>query len=238
MQFGPDGALYVLESGAGYLAENPAAKLSRVDFVRGNFTPIPVVSGRPSLGRAPLTVQLSSAGTTDPDADAVSTLWDFDADGVVDSTEPNPRVTFNHNGAYSPALRVVDSTGRSATAAVRIVVGNDPPVVEFVAPSAGQEFAFGQTVAYEVAVSDDQPVDCSRVSVTYMLGRDQRSHPLSTAQGCRGSFETQLDAGRGGAERLARVFVASYADAPAESGVPSLTGQAVVVLSPPNATPR
>lgn len=239
MQFGPDGALYVLESGTGYLAENPAARLSRVDFVRGNFSPVPVLSARPLLGRAPLTVQLSSAGTLDPDGDAVSTLWDFDADGVVDSTDPNPRVTFARDGSYSPALRVVDGTGRSATAAVRIVVGNDPPVVEFVSPSAGQAFALGQTVAYEVAVSDDQPVDCARVSVTYLLGRAQRSQPLSTARGCRGSFEIQRDAaGQTFAERLAPVLVASYADAPAQPGAPSLLGQAVVVLSPPIAGPR
>ena len=33
MEFGPDGALYVLEYGDGYFAENPDAQLSRIDFV-------------------------------------------------------------------------------------------------------------------------------------------------------------------------------------------------------------
>ena len=40
MEFGPDGALYVLEYGDGYFAENPEAQLARIDFIRGNRTPI------------------------------------------------------------------------------------------------------------------------------------------------------------------------------------------------------
>ncbi|MBK5233875.1 MAG: ThuA domain-containing protein [Thermoleophilia bacterium] len=34
MEFGPDGALYVLEYGDGYFSENPEAQLSRIDFIR------------------------------------------------------------------------------------------------------------------------------------------------------------------------------------------------------------
>ena len=41
------------------------------------------------------------------------------------------------------------------------MVGPTAPVVEFVTPEAGQPFQFGQTVAYEVKVTDDLPVDCS-----------------------------------------------------------------------------
>ena len=72
MEFGPDGALYVLEYGDGFFAENPDAQLARIDFVRGNRTPVPTVSGRRRpAGLAPLTVTFSSAGTADPDGDAL-----------------------------------------------------------------------------------------------------------------------------------------------------------------------
>ena len=64
LEFGPDGALYVLEYGDGYFAENPDAQLARIDFVRGNRTPIPKVTATPTSGQAPLTVSFSSAGTT------------------------------------------------------------------------------------------------------------------------------------------------------------------------------
>ena len=92
MEFGPDGALYVLEYGDGFFAENPEAQLARIDFVRGNRTPVPGRRPTPTAGLAPLTVQFSSAGTADPDGDALRYAWDFDADGTVDSTRAEPDV--------------------------------------------------------------------------------------------------------------------------------------------------
>ena len=91
-EFGPDGALYTLEYGDGFFLETPEAQLSRIDFVRQNqYTPIPQVSATPTSATAPpLTVQFSSAGTRDPDGDTLAYAWDFDADGDVDSREPNP----------------------------------------------------------------------------------------------------------------------------------------------------
>lgn len=61
-EFGPDGALYVLEYGTGYFAELPEAQLSRIDFTRGNRTPEPKVAADLVNGTSPLTVQFSSAG--------------------------------------------------------------------------------------------------------------------------------------------------------------------------------
>jgi glucose/arabinose dehydrogenase len=233
MQFGPDGALYTLEYGDGYFSENPAAQLARVDFVQpGNFTPVPVVTASASFGLAPLTVQLSSAGTADPDGDELTLAWDFNADGLVDSTEPNPTVTYDQNGNFAPTLRVTDSTGRSATAAAHVVVGNTPPVLTFVTPQPGDPFEFGQTLSYQVTVSDNEPIDCARVQVQYLLGHDTHAHSLSTAQGCTGSFTTVLDAGHQGAQNIAAVLVAQYTDAPSAAGIPALTGQAFVVLPP------
>ena len=47
-----------------------------------------------------------------------------------------------------------------------------------------QPFAFGDTVNFQVEVTDDQPIDCSRVRVTYILGHDEHGHPQTTASGC------------------------------------------------------
>ena len=80
MEFGPDNALYELEYGTGYFAELPAAQLARIDYVRnGQYTPVVRASATPSSGTtAPLTVQFSSAGTTDANGDRLSYAWDFD----------------------------------------------------------------------------------------------------------------------------------------------------------------
>ena len=72
MEFGPDGALYVLEYGDGFFSENPEAQLARIDFVRGNYTPVPVVTADVTQGLAPVTVNFTSAGTTDPDGDPIA----------------------------------------------------------------------------------------------------------------------------------------------------------------------
>ncbi|GIE94601.1 PQQ-dependent sugar dehydrogenase [Paractinoplanes rishiriensis] len=228
LEFGPDGALYVLEYGDGFFNENPDAQLSRFDFVRGNRTPIPRAAATPASGEAPLTVAFSSAGTTDPDGDALRYAWDFDADGRVDSRSPNATYTFTENGNYRPTLKVTDSTGRSASAEVILPVGTLAPVVTFVTPTEDDAFAFGDTVTYQVSVVDDQPVDCARVTVSYILGHDEHGHPLSQSSGCTGSITTFVDPGHAGAGNLTAVFVASYTD----TGVPPQTGTTEVVLTP------
>ncbi len=232
MEFGPDGALYVLEYGEGYFGENPEAQLSRVDYVRGNASPVAVATSDVEYGLAPLTVQLYADGSYDPDGDALEIGWDFDSDGVVDSTDVNPVVTYSTPGRQTPTLRVVDPTGNLSTAAVRLVVGNYPPQVSFDYPVTGQSFQFGDTVSYSVSVSDDTPVDCSRVVVQYVLGHDDHGHPLSTATGCTGQFETAIDPTHVGTGNVLAVFVASYTDAPEIEGVPPLTGQALALLFP------
>ncbi|MFF2654580.1 PQQ-dependent sugar dehydrogenase [Streptomyces sp. NPDC058045] len=233
-EFGPDGALYVLEYGTGYFAELPEAQLARIDFTRGNRTPEPKVSADVDNGTNPLTVQFSSAGTKDADGDALSYAWDFDADGTVDSTEPNPKHTFTKNAVFDATLKVTDSTGRSASASVPVVVGNKAPVVTLTtdpAPDSGTPFHWGDTVKWKVDVTDDQPVDCSRVTVTFILGHDTHGHPLSTSTGCSGSFKTFVDGGHAGAKNLKAVFNASYKDAP-PGGLPSLSGSDEVALIP------
>ena len=212
MEFGPDGALYVLEYGDGYFAENPDAQLSRIDFIGegGNRSPVPAIEAEPTAGKTPLTVDFSSDGTTDPDGDTkLKYAWDFDGDGKVDSRKADASHTYTEDGTYRATLTVTDQGGRRASADVDIIVGNEAPVVEFVTPVAGQAFTFGDTVTYEVRVTDDQPVDCSKVTVTYVLGHDTHGHPQSTATGCTGSLTTTVPGGHDPAtDDLAAVFVA------------------------------
>ena len=230
MEFGPDGALYTLEYGDGFFLETPEAQLGRIDFVRGNeFTPIPKASAdKTSSPTPPLTVNFSSAGTRDPDGDNLAYAWDFDADGTVDSRQANASFTYTERGIYDATLKVTDSSGRSAATAVRIIVGNQAPVVNLTVTSTSPPFNFGDTMRFTVEVTDDQTVDCSKVSVAYILGHDQHGHPQSSTAGCEGEIQVPLpDAGHLG-QNISGVFVASYTDNP--PGETPQTGSDEVVL--------
>ena len=241
MEFGPDGALYLLEYGDGFFAENPDAKLTKVNFVRGNYSPIVKVAAEGQTDQnAPLellltedpTVTFSSAGTEDPDGDPIVYAWDFNMDGVVDSHEPNPTYTYTENGRFDATLKVTDRTGRVSSASVPIIVGNKTPKVTLVtSPAPGEPFAFGQAVSYTVTIEDDTPVDCDEVTVSYILGHDDHGHPLTASSGCSGTITTSA-AGHEGEENLRAVFNASYTDAPTDPDVPPLTGSAEVALTP------
>jgi PKD repeat protein len=226
VEFGPDGALYVLEYGDGYFSENPEAQLARIDYAPANKTPVVKVNAEPTVGDAPFTVTFTSAGTYDPDGDTLKYAWDFDADGDVDSRHPYPSFTYTENGDYRATLKVTDSTGRSASAEYLVHVGPVVPTVSFVTPTDGQPFEFGDTVPFEVAVTDDEPVNCSAVTVRFILGHNEHGHEISTASGCTGSFTTFLDPGHSGEGNIAAVFVAEYTDADGQ------TSSTMVVLAP------
>ena len=61
--------------------------------------------------------RFSSAGTTDPDGDALTYAWDFGDGGT--STAANPTHTYTKNGTYTATLTVKDPTGRTGTASVQ-----------------------------------------------------------------------------------------------------------------------
>ncbi|TDE44561.1 PKD domain-containing protein [Nonomuraea mesophila] len=233
MEFGPDGALYVLEYGDGYFQENEDAQLARYDYIgnTGNHTPVPAATASVTAGHAPLAVSFTADGTTDADGDRLTYAWDFDADGRVDSRRPEASFTYEDNGLYQATLKVTDRHGRSAATSVRIVIGNATPVVELVTPVDGDPFAFGDVVEFEVRVTDDQEVDCADVTVDYILGHDDHGHPQTTARGCTGSIQTTEPSGHDPeTDELTGVFVATYTDPGGD--LPPLTGTDRVVLQP------
>jgi cytochrome c len=230
LEFGPEGALYALEYGDGFFSENPDAQLSRIDYIgpNGNHAPKVQVSASPTRGLAPLTVSFSSAGTSDPDGDQLEFKWYLDDNDDVDSTKPNPTFTYRRDGVYQATLQVTDEHGRTASSYVEITVGNQPAEVDFVEPVEGQPFEFGQAVEYEVDVSDEDPIDCNRLQVHYIVGHDTHGHPQSTTVGCTGTIQTTLPTGHDPAlDDISAVFVAEYTDAG------GLVGSDQVVLEQP-----
>ncbi|GAA3801145.1 lectin [Sphaerisporangium flaviroseum] len=216
MAFGPDGALYVLDYGTGWFNGNADSALYRIEYIGGGTggrAPIAAASGTPLSGRAPLNVAFSSAGTSDPDGDAITYSWAFGDGGT--STAANPAHTYTANGTYVVTLTVRDSTGRTATANVTVTVGNTAPAVSIQLPLNGQVFSFGDAVQYRITATDaeDGTIDCSRVKINYILGHDTHGHPMATGTGCTGTLQTPLNGEHDGAANLFGVWDAEYTDA-------------------------
>jgi cytochrome c len=234
IEFGPDGSLYVLDYGSSFFGGAEDSALYRIDYTKGNRTPSVEVSTDKTSGPAPLEVNFDSAGTGDPDGGTLDYAWDFDSDGTVDSTEAGPvSHTYTEPGRYTAKLAVTDETGRTGSASVEITAGNTEPVVTLETPVDGGFFGFGDTVPFQVTVSDpeDGQIDCSKVTVEYILGHDDHGHPLSRTTGCEGVIETPADEGHGLDAGIFGVVNASYTDAGAE-GVPALTGSDESILQP------
>ncbi|MFI0504380.1 lectin [Streptomyces albogriseolus] len=222
MAFGPDGALYVLDYGTGYFNGDHNSALYRIEHVTGGRAPVAQATADITSGVAPLEVAFSSAGTTDPDGDTLSYAWTF-GDGAT-STAADPSHTYTANGQYTATVKVTDPSGRSATASVRITVGNTAPTVRIDTPADGRIYDFGAAIPFRVTVTDpeDGAVDCSRVKVTFVIGHDSHGHPQTSATGCTGTLRTLADGEHDPNANIFGVIDAEYTDRGA-GGQPALT---------------
>lgn len=233
LEFGPDGALYVLNYGDGFFRPNPDAGLYRVDYVVGTKGPRAVVEASVTSGDGPLAVEFDASGSSHPDDLGLSFAWDFENSGTFTEGDAVESYTYAEDGQYQARVRVTDTSGRVSLASVTITVGNTAPVVEIVSPVDGSFTDWGDEVAFEVKVTDpDETIDCSRVLWSYGLGHDNtHTHPLFTGSGCTATIETSLEAGHGETENIYAQIGASYTDA-GTATAPALAGDDVVLLNP------
>ncbi len=211
--FGPDGAYYVLDYGTGYFNGDANSALYRFEYIGGgNRAPTAVASANRTTGPAPLTVNFSSAGSSDPEGGALTYAWNF-GDGT-NSTAANPTKTYSANGRYTATLTVKDPQGATGSASVIITVGNTAPTVTVSAPANGQLFAYGDTVPFQITVTDpeDGTIDCARVKMTYVLGHDSHGHQITSKNGCSGSITIPVDGEHDDAANIFAVFDAEYTD--------------------------
>ncbi|WP_328500894.1 PQQ-dependent sugar dehydrogenase [Streptomyces sp. NBC_00457] len=231
MEFGPDGALYVLDYGISWFGGDEHSALYRIENATDGHSPVAQASASVTSGQAPLKVKFSSAGTSDADGDALTYSWDF-GDGAK-STSANPTHKYTKNGTYTATLTAKDASGRSGSASVQIVVGNTAPKVTLELPRDGQLFSFGDAVPFKVKVTDpeDGTIDCAKVKVTFVLGHDSHGHPVTSANGCTGTIQTSADGGHDEDANIFGVFDAEYTDG-GGGGQEALTSHDQSVVQP------
>jgi PKD repeat protein len=100
--------------------------------------PHPDFSATPTSGPQPLAVQFTDLSTGDP---ITSWAWDFQNDGIVDSTQQNPTFTYTSPGTYTVKLTVTNTAGSDSEVkpGYIIVTPPAPPVAQFTGvPTSGK----------------------------------------------------------------------------------------------------
>jgi glucose/arabinose dehydrogenase/PKD repeat protein len=186
LELGPDTDLYDIDILAG--------ELRRFTYSHDNTPPTAVATANPLEGHPPLSVQFSSAGSSDPDGDPLQYTWDF-GDGSPLSSLTNPEHLYETAGVYLAVLTVSDGRGGTRSETVRITVGNFSPVPTITSPSETFRFRVGDVVTYAGSATDpeDGPIPDSHLSWTITLHHCTPSgchtHPYSTSKGPGGTFD-------------------------------------------------
>src|SRR5262245_25844455 len=180
MKVAPDGSLY-------YITYFPGA-LYRVSFNTTSHLPVASASADVTKGVEPLTVQFSSAGSSDPDGDPLSYHWDL-GDGTT-STDANPTKTYPDKGVYTVRLTV--SAGGDEVPAQPIVVQvGVPPELTVALPTEGQQYRAGDTITYNAFAQDAAgfDLDDGDIKTTVRLHHGTHFHPfVGPLTGRAGSF--------------------------------------------------
>jgi glucose/arabinose dehydrogenase/chitodextrinase len=187
---GPDGALYYVDLGYSDVSFSyGVSKIRRIRYTGGaNQPPTAVSNGTPLSGLPPLTVNFSSAGSSDPEGQTLGYSWDF-GDGTS-STAANPAHTYLLPGQYTVRLTVSDGTNSTLAAPLTVTVGT-PPTPAILAPLDGSFFNAGDVISFSGTAVDleDGVLPASAFTWNIDFLHDGHVHPGSQfANTTSGSF--------------------------------------------------
>ncbi len=167
MQFGNDGALYVLEYGTNWFSKNMDAKLVRIEYQEGNRNPIAEIQSDKQYGASPFSVQFSGKKSIDHDRDdKLFYNW------KIDNKEFNGEIinyTFTKSGVHTVTLTVTDNKGGRGITNTQVFVGNTPPEVQ-IQTSANRSFYWDNSLLdYNILVKDKEEatIDSERIKLNF-----------------------------------------------------------------------
>lgn len=152
------GSIWMLEYGKSWYSTNEDARLSRIDYMRGNRAPIARLEADQTAGAVPLTVRFHAKKTEDYDHDALTYEYSCTNAWYKKTTRPDTiSWSFQQPGKYLVALKVTDPHGAVSTDTVEILAGNSPPSVQFDLHRHNSSFYRpGDTLYYDIRVQDSE----------------------------------------------------------------------------------
>ncbi|WP_057935604.1 PQQ-dependent sugar dehydrogenase [Algoriphagus resistens] len=180
MDFGPDGALYILEYGSAWFRGNANSRLIKIEYNAGNRKPSVVATSDKMAGSVPFTANFSAAGTSDYDDYDQSKLdytWKLEGAGgkTTELKGEKASYTFEEAGKHRVTLTVTDTKGESNTSSFEVIAGNAAPQVSIDFSGANQSFYFGENaMSYSINVTDNEDgstadgrIQANEVAVTF-----------------------------------------------------------------------
>ena len=110
-----------------------------------NRAPTAVIQTSTTSGPAPLAVDVSGAGSSDPDGDVLTYLWNY-GDGATSTLADPPAHTYTTAGTYQLSLTVDDGRGLTGTSSVAITVGPSTPLPSGLVLGLGFDEGSGSSV--------------------------------------------------------------------------------------------
>ena len=143
---GPDGALYYLDLGYSDVGGTfGTSKLRRIRYISSNLPPTAIAGADPTQGPVPLTVNFSSAGSTDPEGQPLTYSWAL-GDGAS-STAANPAHAYTLPGQFTARLTTSDGVNTTFSTPLTIRAGT-PPAATLLSPQDGSSFIAGDVISY------------------------------------------------------------------------------------------
>jgi glucose/arabinose dehydrogenase/chitodextrinase len=187
---GPDGSLYYVDLGYSDVSgQFGTSKIRRIHYQQSNQSPTAVAGSDVTAGPAPLTVNFSSTGSSDPEGQPLTYSWDF-GDGTPLSTAASPAHTYATAGVYTARLTVSDGVTSTFAPPLTISAGS-APVATVNAPTDAATFHAGDIITFngDGADPDDGALPASAFSWTIDFLHDGHVHPGQVITGVKsGSF--------------------------------------------------
>jgi glucose/arabinose dehydrogenase len=187
---GPEGALYYVDLGYSDISGTfGVSKIRRISYVQSNLPPVVSASATPVQGPPPLTVNFSSAGSSDPEGHALTYLWTF-GDNTT-STLANPQHVYTAAGPYQARLTVSDGVNSSLSTPIAISVGSAPTATILTPTTNAPLFRAGDVISFSGSATDpeDGTLPASAYSWTIDFLHEDHVHPGTPITGVKsGSF--------------------------------------------------
>jgi glucose/arabinose dehydrogenase/PKD repeat protein len=186
---GPDGSLYYVDLGYSDISGTfGVSKIRRIRFSGANQAPVASSSATPTAGPAPLAVDFSSAGSSDPEGQPLTYSWTFGDGGT--STAGNPTHTYLQAGQYTARLSVSDGVNTTLSIPLTISVGNKPAAT-ILSPQDGRTFQAGDVISFSGNATDTEDGTLPASAFTWNIDflHETHVHPGVPVTGVKsGSF--------------------------------------------------